>query len=373
MIFLLVLKLIIFFYKVRFFYYFFAEWLFFTYFIYLKPFYGSQSTIMTIIRKVLTLCSVFMTIGFAQEFVVTSDSSAAANSKQDSTVAAVADSAEKQSVATNTAVQDAAKTDTVATDSAAPQKMRNKITYADYQEKVKRSAKKRSKTMHHGLSLVGATYNDKNYWHMDHDATWGTGMGLYYFYRRYFGNYFGIQGRLGTLYRYSRWTFDADEQEHKLSTGEKYKLTHRVDRKYHNIAADMPLTGKLGYHIKGTTTFLYTGVTLGLTKPIYELVDTENSLYFSTNDKSLKDDLDLINKVENNPFPLQESHQTHRSFFMDDWETNSWIGLGIESRLVSFEIQMFAFGGATQNANHRYHNIGQGSPSWRMFLDFSIR
>ena len=135
----------------------------------------------------------------------------------------------------------------------------------------------------------------------------------------------------------------------------------------------MPLTGKLGYHIKGTTTFLYTGVTLGLTKPIYELVDTENSLYFSTNDKSLKDDLDLINKVENNPFPLQESHQTHRSFFMDDWETNSWIGLGIESRLVSFEIQMFAFGGATQNANHRYHNIGQGSPSWRMFLDFSIR
>ena len=38
---------------------------------------------------------------------------------------------------------------------------------------------------------------------------------------------------------------------------------------------------------------------------------------------------------------------------MDDWETSGWIGLGIESRLVSFEVQMFAFGGASQNANHR--------------------
>lgn len=328
---------------------------------------------MTIIRKVLTLCSVFMTIGFAQEFVVTSDSAAAVNSKQDSIATAVTDSTDKPAVANNTAVQSTPKAAPVAKDTAAPQKMRNKITYADYQEKVKRSAKKRSKTMHHGLSLVGATYNDKNYWHMDHDATWGSGVGMYYFYRRYFGNYFGMQGRLGALYRYSRWSFDADEQEGKLSTGEKYKLTHHIDRKYHNIAADLPLTGKLGYHIKGTTTFLYTGITLGLTKPIYELVDTENSLSFSTKDKGLKEDLALINETGNNPFPLHEKHQTYKFFYMDDWETNSWIGLGIESRLVSFEIQMFAFGGASQNANHRYHNIGQGSPTWRMFLDFSIR
>jgi len=328
---------------------------------------------MTIIRKVLTLCSVFMTIGFAQEFVVTSDSAAAANSKQDSIATAVTDSTDKPAVASKPVAQDTRKTNTVAADSAAPQKMRNKITYADYQEKVKRTAKKRSKTMHHGLSLVGATYNDKNYWHMDHDANWGTGVGMYYFYRRYFGNYFGMQGRVGALYRYSRWTFDADEQEGKLSTGEKYKLTHTIDRKYHNIAADLPLTGKLGYHIKGTTTFLYTAVTLGLTKPIYELVDTENSLSFSSKNRDLNEDIALMDKSGNNPFPLQESHQTYKFFYMDDWETNSWIGLGIESRLVSFEIQMFAFGGASQNANHRYHNIGQGSPTWRMFLDFSIR
>lgn len=326
---------------------------------------------MTIIRKVLTLCSVFMTFGFAQEFVVTSDSAAAVNSKQDSVATTVTDSTDKPAVASKPAAQSPSKAD-IAKDTVAP-KMRNKITYADYQEKVKRSAKKRSKTMHHGLSLVGATYNDKNYWHMDHDATWGSGVGMYYFYRRYFGNYLGMQGRVGALYRYSRWTFDADEQEGKLSTGEKYKLTHSIDRKYHNIAADLPLTGKLGYHIKGTTTFLYTGITLGLTKPIYEFVDTENSLSFSTKDKGLKEDLNLINETGNNPFPLHESHQTYKFFYMDDWETNSWIGLGIESRLVSFEIQMFAFGGASQNANHRFHNIGQGSPTWRMFLDFSIR
>jgi hypothetical protein len=326
---------------------------------------------MTIIRKVLTLCSVFMTFGFAQEFVVTSDSAAAVNSKQDSVATTVTDSTDKPAVASKPAAQSPSKAD-IAKDTVAP-KMRNKITYADYQEKVKRSAEKRSKTMHHGLSLVGATYNDKNYWHMDHDANWGTGVGMYYFYRRYFGNYLGTQGRVGALYRYSRWSFDADEQEGKLSTGEKYKLTHRIDRKYHNIAADLPLTGKLGYHIKGTTTFLYTALTLGLTKPIYELVDTENSLSFKTKDKQLNEDLLLINETGNNPFPLHESHQTYKFFYMDDWETNSWIGLGIESRLVSFEIQMFAFGGASQNANHRFHNIGQGSPTWRMFLDFSIR
>ena len=348
---------------------------------------------MTIIRKVLTLCSLSMAFGFAQEYVVVTDSAAAAQAQQDS-LAAVAAATDTTAISTDstTATAEAdsvkpaapakvatkktnnvAKADTATADTASPKKMRNKITYADYQEKVTRSAKKRSKTMHHGLSLMSATYNDKNYWHMDQDAVWGMGMGMYYFYRHYFGNYLGIQGRIGALYRYSRWTFDVDEQEGKLSTGEKYTLTHELDRKYYNFSADMPLTGKFGYHIKGTTTFLYTSLTFGLTKPIYELTDTENRLYMSTSNKSLKEDLALFESAGVTPFPAYESHQTNKFFYMDDWETNSWIGLGIESRLVSFEIQMFAFGGATQNANHRFYNIGQGTPTWRMFLDFSIR
>ncbi len=345
---------------------------------------------MNTIRKILTISSVFAVLGFAQGSPEPppddwdTDSTASANQPeaalQDSTVkaadtsAVVADSAKPADTAKVAAAPaDTAKADTTAADSAAPKKPRNKITYADYQKRVIKAAKKRSKTMHHGLSLMSATYNDKNYWHMDHDANWGMGMGMYYFYRHYFGNYFGVQGRLGALYRYSRWTFDVDEQEGKLSTGEKYTLRHELDRKYYNFSADMPLTGKFGYHIKGTTTFLYTSLTLGLTKPIYELTDTENRLYMSTKDEKLKEDLALFESAGATPFPAYESHQTNKFFYMDDWETNSWIGLGVESRLVSFEIQMFAFGGATQNANHRFHNIGQGSPTWRMFLDFSIR
>ena len=356
---------------------------------------------MIIIRKVLTICSLSMAFGFAQEYVVVTDSAAAAQAKQDSiatvaandstavstdstaTTATTAATAEADSAKPAETVKPAdtakvaaptkAKADTAAADTAAPKKMRNKITYADYQDKVQRSAKKRSKTMHHGLSLMSATYNDKNYWHMDQDAVWGMGMGMYYFYRHYFGNYLGIQGRIGALYRYSRWTFDVDEQDGKLSTGEKYTLTHELDRKYYNFSADMPLTGKFGYHVKGTTTFLYTSLTLGLTKPIYELTDTENRLYLSTKNKKLKEDIALFESAGVTPFPAYESHQTNKFFYMDDWETNSWIGLGIESRLVSFEVQMFAFGGATQNANHRFYNIGQGTPTWRMFLDFSIR
>ena len=337
---------------------------------------------MTIIRKVLTLCSLSMALGFAQEYVVVTDSAAAAQAEQDSIAAAAAttdttavsaDSSATIAEADSAKPAETAKADTAATDTAGTKKMRNKISYAEYQEKVNRSIKKRSKTMHHGLSLMSANYNDKNYWHMDQDAVWGMGMGMYYFYRHYFGNYLGIQGRIGALYRYSRWTFDADKQDGKLSTGEKYTLTHELDRKYYNFSADMPLTGKFGYHVKGTTTFLYTSLTLGLTKPIYELTDTENRLYLSTKDSKLKKDISLIESSYANPFPVYESHQTNKFFYMDDWETNSWIGLGIESRLISFEIQMFAFGGATQNANHRFYNIGQGTPTWRMFLDFSIR
>jgi hypothetical protein len=197
---------------------------------------------------------------------------------------------------------------------------------------------------------------------------------MYYFYRRYFGNYLGIQGRAGALYRYSRWNFDYSSTDGKTDAGEKYTLTHNIDRKYHNFALDMPLTGKFGYHVKGTTTYLFTGITLGLTKPIYEMVDTENRLYLHTKDKILKKELELIDAEGKNPFPVYESHQTKRFFYMDDWETNSWIALGIENRLVSIEFQMFMIGATSQNTNHRYNHIGHDShPTWRVFLDFSIR
>ncbi|WP_407456706.1 hypothetical protein [Fibrobacter sp.] len=346
---------------------------------------------MTTIQKLLTIASLAAVAVFAQAQPADSASaaidssqtavsdrtsvpadSATSNATTSDTTAAVQDSIATDS--TVAAAPDSLNTDSTAADSAAPKKPRNKITYEEYQAKVKRTAKKRSRTLHHGLSLVTASYNDKSYGHMHYDVDWGTGLGMYYFYRRYFGNYLGIQGRAGALYRYSRWNFDYSSTDGKTDAGEKYTLTHNIDRKYHNFALDMPLTGKFGYHVKGTTTYLFTGITLGLTKPIYEMVDTENRLYLHTKDKNLKKELELIDAEGKNPFPVYESHQTKRFFYMDDWETNSWIALGIENRLVSIEFQMFMIGATSQNTNHRYNHIGHDShPTWRVFLDFSIR
>lgn len=336
---------------------------------------------MTTIQKLLTIVSLAAVAVFAQAQPADSasaaiDSSQTAVSDQTSVPA---DSATSNATTSDTtaAIQDSIATDSTvaaAADSAAPKKPRNKITYEEYLAKTKRNAKKRSKTLHHGLTLADASYNDKSYGHMHHDVDWGNGLGMYYFYRRYFGSYLGVQGRAGALYRYSRWEFDYNSTDGKTDAGEKYTLVHNIDRKYHNFALDMPLTGKFGYHIKGTTTYLYTGLTLGLTKPIYEMVDTENRLYLYTKDKNLKKELELIEAEGKNPFPVYESHQTKKFFYMDDWEFNSWIGLGIESRLVSIEFQMFAIGGTSQNTNHRYNHIGHDShPTWRVFLDFSIR
>lgn len=346
---------------------------------------------MTTIQKLLTIASLAAVAVFAQaqpadsasaaidssqtavsdQTSVTADS-ATSNATTSDTTAAVQDSIATDS--TVAAAPDSLNTDSTAADSAKPKKPRNKITYEEYQAKVKRTAKKRSRTLHHGLSLVTASYNDKSYGHMHYDVDWGTGLGMYYFYRRYFGNYLGIQGRAGALYRYSRWNFDYSSTDGITDAGEKYTLTHNIDRKYHNFALDMPLTGKFGYHVKGTTTYLFTGITLGLTKPIYEMVDTENRLYLHTKDKNLKKELELIDAEGKNPFPVYESHQTKRFFYMDDWETNSWIALGIENRLVSIEFQMFMIGATSQNTNHRYNHIGHDShPTWRVFLDFSIR
>lgn len=354
---------------------------------------------MTTIRKILTLSSLLAVFGFAQgspepppqstdDWDNWTEASASPDTASQVQAAvpdsAVKDSSVAQAVVDSVKTVDTAKVAEVSKDSVqvvpepadtvVRKKPRNKITYEEYQARNMRAAKKRSRTLHHGLSIAGATYHDKNYWRMDHEANWGTGVGMYYFYRRYFGQHLGFQGRLGGLYRYSRWTFDVSEKNEKLSSGEEYTLVHNLDRKYFNFSADMPLTGKYGYHVKGTATYIFTSLTLGLTKPIYEMTDTENRLYLKTKDDKLKADLELINSVGQNPFPVYESHQTNKFFYMDDWETSGWIGLGIENRLVSFEFQMFALGGVSQNANHRYYHIGCGSsPTWRLFLDFSIR
>lgn len=306
---------------------------------------------------------------------VTVDTNATLTQAQSDTAASeewpAPDAVTDTTAADSTQVADSTATETADTAWVKP---RNKITYAEYQAKIQSTTKKRSRTLHHGLSITSANYYDKRYGDMKYDADWGSGIGMYYFYRRYFGRYLGFQGRLGALYRYSRWNFDQSETNRKLDDGTKVKLTHNIDRKYHNFAADLPLTGKLGYHIKKTTAFIFLSGTLDITKPIFEMVDTENRLYMDADDNDFNTEIKLIDKYGNNPFPLYESHQTNKAFYMDDWETSGWIGAGIESRLVSVEFQIYAVGGASQNANHRYHHIGHDShPTWRFFLDFSIR
>lgn len=352
---------------------------------------------MRLFCKILTISSVFAAFGFAQSAApapeypdigwdsVTAEAETTQVSVPDTAAQAVAsDSVQKpvadtvtvavvDTVAKDTALPQAASADTNALAETKPVKPRNKITYAEYQARLLAKHPKKSKTLHHGLTLVSANYHDKRYGAMNHDADWGSGIGMYYFYRRYFGRYLGVQGRFGGLYRYSRWNFDEGVENGKLASGEKYSLVHNVDRKYHNFAADLPLTGKFGYHIKGTTTYLFTSLTFGLTKPIYEMVDTENRLYLKTDSKELRSDLNTLKAAGQNPFPLYESHQTNKFFYMDDWETSGWIGLGVENRLVSFEFQVYGLGGAT-SANHRYYHLGHDSNfTWRLFLDFSLR
>ena len=350
---------------------------------------------MSIFRKILTTCSLFAVIGFAQEAAPESaptpqDSAATEAADWDSTPTTVdpnatatpapSDSTEEAWPTDTTAVADSAATDSVqVADSTATEadtakvKPRNKITYAEYQAKVKASAKKRSRTLHHGLTVMDANFQDKRYGHMEEDAVWGSGVGLYYFYRRYFGHYLGFQGRLGANYRYSRWNFDKAHIKGKTSDGTPYETVHNVDRKYHNFAADLPLTLKLGHHIKQTTAFIFLSATVDITKPIYEMVDTENRLYLESFGDASAEELERITKYGDNPFPLYESHQTNKSFGIKDWETSAWLGAGIESRLISVEFQVYGIGGATSD-NHRYHHLGHDSNfSWRLLLDFSIR
>ena len=350
---------------------------------------------MSIFRKILTTCSLFAVIGFAQQAApesvpATQDSATADALDWDSTPTTVdpnatatpaQDSTEEAWPTDTTAVADSAATDSAqVADSTATEeadkalvKPRNKITYAEYQAKVKATAKKRSRTLHHGLTIMDANFQDSRYGNMKEDAEWGSGIGLYYFYRRYYGHYLGFQGRLGVNYRYSRWNFDLKHIDGKTSDGVSYEMVHNIDRKYHNFAADLPLTLKLGHHIKKTTGFIFMSATLDITKPIYEMVDTENRLYLESFGDASEEELERITKYGDNPFPLYESHQTNKSFGIKDWETSGWLGLGVESRLVSVEFQVYGIGTSTSD-NHRYHHIGHDSNfTWRLFVDFSIR
>ena len=59
---------------------------------------------------------------------------------------------------------------------------------------------------------------------------------------------------------------------------------------------------------------------------------------------------------------------------MDDWETNGWIGLGIDGKYASVQAQFLLANGTSDYENHRYYGFSfDRAPTFRIFFDFSLR
>lgn len=294
--------------------------------------------------------------------------------------AAQADSAKAAAIAKAdttkaTAVADTAKKDTAKVDSVpAKPKPRGKMTVADYNAKQKaRLDSINAINFNHGISVAGALYQDKRYGSIDDGFKWSGGMGIYYSYRRYLLSVLGLQGRAGFIYRYGR--FDATENDYhgKLKSGNKYDLTRDVHLTYDNFAFDIPLTFKVGGHIEATT-FLYAAFTFGVTKPLCEFTYSKTTVDLKDPSKELEANLKVLGQEGDAVFPLTESKEINKAFFMDDWETNGWVGVGIDGKYLSAEAQVLVASGSSTYNNHRYHHLFRAAePTMRFFVTFSMR
>ena len=277
--------------------------------------------------------------------------------------------------ANTTQVATADSAQTVATDSLSVQKKpkrRNKIYYQDLMDSLKReAARKAAITYHHGISLSGGIINDKNYGDFRYDNNWGGSFGIYYYYRHYFGTHFALQGRAGGLYRYSSFREDIKKSPKEIN-GEEYNLVQHVDLNYSNFALDMPLSIKVGGHVEPTT-FIYAGVTFGLTKPLLEELICTNELDIEGKTKKARQNIEVLEREGLNPYPLEAREELDEPFFIDDWETNLWANLGIDGKYISIEGQVFIIGASTKD-NHRFdHIFHKQAPTWRFMVDFSVR
>lgn len=258
-------------------------------------------------------------------------------------------------------------------DIANGKKPRGKITYAEYEQKQKEKQDSIvSVNLHHGVTLMGASTNDTRYGDLDEGFVWSGGMGLYYFYRHDFLTTMVLQGRFGVLYRYGRFNYDEDAGSKTLSNGKKLDLTCNTEVTYRNISLDLPLEIKFGGHIEPTT-FLFVGFTLGITKPMGEQTAIVKTLEASSSDKAVAKDLEYLAEKGLSPYPLEKREKIKEPFYMDDWETNGWIGAGIDGKYVSAELQFLLASGSTVD-NHRYHHLFYDTnPTWRVMVDFSMR
>ena len=315
------------------------------------------------------------------------DTTKATPAPQDTSVATKdSTKADTSATADTTKVDSAAapaRVDTVyiVKDTTKSEKMRGKRYFKDHQDSVMaEKAKRDSLTTNHGISVMFGNNNDKRYGYIgsqdDYDDHWGAGFGIYYFYRHYFGSHFALEGRLGGVYRYARWSQDLDFPQYyniaRLGNG-KYDLNHHVDIYYDNYAIDAPLSAKVGGHI-GATEFLYAGVTLSLMKDFYDKVTSRNELSLKNVSPEMKKDLEILEKEGKNPFPMVEDHYTSDWYQMVDWESGLWANFGLDSKFFSVEAQLLIMSAATTDYNHRFEYLGHDwNPTWRIFVDFSIR
>lgn len=247
---------------------------------------------------------------------------------------------------------------------------RDKITFAEYDSlsRIKQDSIL-SATWHHGITFAGGRVYDKRSGHFAHDFNWGTNIGLYYFYRNYIGSHMGYQGRFGLLYRYSRFE---DQFEHGTAKFENtdFALVNDQSTVYQNVAVDVPLTFKVGGFIDRTM-FLFMSISAGVTKSMYEKISMANTISFKNPSPELAEKLEILESL--NMYPYTNSHRTRGAFNGDDWETNSWIGAGLETKYFGINLQLLLAANST-SSNHRFENIfHKAVPTWRLMVDFSVR
>ncbi|MCQ2109527.1 MAG: hypothetical protein MJZ05_12295 [Fibrobacter sp.] len=249
--------------------------------------------------------------------------------------------------------------------------MRKKKSVAEYdstQNAIRDSIA--SITYNFGLSFIGGRAKDKRLGNLEENSDWDGNFGVYLFYRYYFTSFFALQGRLGAIYRYARFTKNDEIKDGITYKETQFDVNNKLTVDYHDIAVDAPLTLKLGAHT-GHTTFIFLSLAGDITKSIFDQINTTREYTVKHPSKELKKDLAVLESK--GLYPAYENYTVEGNFYADDWEFSSWAGAGIDCKYISVEYQVLLAAGSTKD-NHRFHAINHGGmPSWRVMVDLSLK
>lgn len=249
--------------------------------------------------------------------------------------------------------------------------MRKKKSVAEYdstQNAIRDSIA--SITYNFGLSFIGGRAKDKRLGNLEENSDWDGNFGVYLFYRYYFTSFFALQGRLGAIYRYARFTKNDEIKDGITYKETQFDVNNKLTVDYHDIAVDAPLTLKLGAHT-GHTTFIFLSLAGDITKSIFDQINTTREYTVKHPSKELKKDLAVLESK--GLYPAYENYTVEGNFYIDDWEFSSWAGAGIDCKYISVEYQVLLAAGSTKD-NHRFHAINHGGmPSWRVMVDLSLK